>query len=106
MLWRKTKRARKTNKLDHEKHRHCILGEVVRGGCSEEILEQIPEQYERGNCVIFCWTLFQAEKRQSDIPEGKMRQTAMAEVSQIRILESDFRKSRKMKAFNSKFAKN
>ena len=56
--------------------------------------------------MIFCWTLFQAEKRQSDIPEGKMRQTAMAEVSQIRILESDFRKSRKMKAFNSKFAKN
>lgn len=56
--------------------------------------------------VIFCWTLFQAEKRQSDIPEGKMRQTPMAEVSQIRILESDFRKSRKMKTFNSKFAKN
>ena len=102
MLWRKTKQARER---DHEKHRHCILGSVVRGGCSEEILEQMPKQYERGNCVIFCWTMFQAEKRQSDIPEGKTRQTPVAGVSQIRILESDCRKSRKMKTFNSKFAK-
>ena len=55
--------------------------------------------------MIFCWTMFQAEKRQSDIPEGKTRQTPVAGVSQIRILESDCRKSRKMKTFNSKFAK-
>lgn len=56
--------------------------------------------------MIFCGTMFQAEKRQSDISEGKMRQTPVAGVSQIRILESDFRKCRKMKTFNSKFDKN